>query len=178
MRITTPKDKRQAKVVGKPLKTTSRFNASLTGPVRLSHKSNNSIDLSPKGLSKIQERGIKPFRTAKRIRGTPRSNPRPPKSASHRRRSSLAETSKHAPRGRTFSVDYTPQSIVAKYSHRTREGYIPENPNKVNQDAYFECAGLGANFDISLFGVCDGHGAFGHYVSACLLYTSPSPRDS
>ncbi|CAD8149905.1 unnamed protein product [Paramecium octaurelia] len=50
-----------------------------------------------------------------------------------------------------------------KYSHKTRQGQIANNPSKVNQDIFY-CQ---TNFveNLHLFFVCDGHGQNGHLVS-------------
>ena len=43
---------------------------------------------------------------------------------------------------------------------------------KLNQDAHFECVKLGGT-EIHFFGVCDGHGVFGHLVSDFLKRRLP-----
>lgn len=48
----------------------------------------------------------------------------------------------------------------------TKKGFVPYNTQKVNQDTYIIHPKLFGRSDISLFGVCDGHGEFGHLVSA------------
>ncbi|CAK69861.1 unnamed protein product (macronuclear) [Paramecium tetraurelia] len=50
-----------------------------------------------------------------------------------------------------------------KFSHKTRQGQIANNPSKVNQDIFY-CQ---TNFieNLHLFFVCDGHGQNGHLVS-------------
>ena len=55
------------------------------------------------------------------------------------------------------------KSVVSKYSYRSNTGLIPGNPNKVNQDSYITLKDL--NFGSVLFGVADGHGVYGEYVS-------------
>ena len=47
---------------------------------------------------------------------------------------------------------------------------IPGNPDKVNQDACFSTT----QGDFHLFGVCDGHGMYGHYVSAFIKQRLPA----
>ena len=57
--------------------------------------------------------------------------------------------------------------MVTKYAFATRVGYIPMNPNKVNQDTYIlgPCIEGPENNSKHMFGVNDGHGQFGHHVS-------------
>lgn len=52
--------------------------------------------------------------------------------------------------------------VVAK----TKKGIIPYNNDKVNQDRAIVAYALQDDPDISLFGVADGHGQFGHNVAA------------
>ncbi len=50
------------------------------------------------------------------------------------------------------------RNVITKYAFATRVGFIPNNPNKVNQDAFILSPNLnGCNFR-HYFGVCDGHG--------------------
>lgn len=62
---------------------------------------------------------------------------------------------------------YIPKNVVTKYAFATRVGYIPMNPNKVNQDTYIlgPCIEGPENNSKHMFGVNDGHGQFGHHVS-------------
>ena len=53
---------------------------------------------------------------------------------------------------------------MSKYAVCNRTGFCPEKKDKVNQDTYIVIE----NFMTKgryLFGVCDGHGINGHYVS-------------
>jgi len=52
-----------------------------------------------------------------------------------------------------------------KYAAMSKVGYVPFNPNKVNQDRYAEITKLGDIDSKCFFGVFDGHGAVGHEVS-------------
>lgn len=55
-------------------------------------------------------------------------------------------------------------NLVSKYALCNRRGVAAENKEKINQDAYI----LVENFmklGRYLFGVCDGHGINGHFVS-------------
>lgn len=47
----------------------------------------------------------------------------------------------------------------------SRKGFIPYNKKKFNQDRYVLKYAVGDNPKISMFGVMDGHGEFGHDVS-------------
>ena len=50
------------------------------------------------------------------------------------------------------------RNVITKYAFATRVGFIPNNPNKVNQDSFILSPNLnGCNFR-HYFGVCDGHG--------------------
>ena len=62
---------------------------------------------------------------------------------------------------RRFSANSLAIPVISRSAFRTRKGFIPDMPEKENQDAYFECANIGAQNDIFLFGVCDGHGYYG-----------------
>jgi len=48
----------------------------------------------------------------------------------------------------------------------SRKGVVPYNRNKVNQDRGVVKFALRDDVDMSLFGVMDGHGEFGHFVAA------------
>ena len=92
----------------------------------------------------------------------------------HRRAASLPSPS-HTPKSNPLQIttrkgtstlrrnDYAPP--VKCFSHSSRVGYSPGNPNKVNQDNFIEIAGFAAQPTAYLFGVCDGHGTFGKEVS-------------
>jgi serine/threonine protein phosphatase PrpC len=45
------------------------------------------------------------------------------------------------------------------------KGYVPYNRKKQNQDCFFMESNLHPVQEIKLYGVCDGHGEFGHLVS-------------
>lgn len=47
----------------------------------------------------------------------------------------------------------------------SRKGFVPYNRNKVNQDREIIKFGLQNDPGLSLFGVMDGHGEFGHFVA-------------
>lgn len=57
------------------------------------------------------------------------------------------------------------RNVITKYAFATRVGFIPNNPNKVNQDSFILTPNLnGCNFR-HYFGVCDGHGQNGKEAS-------------
>jgi serine/threonine protein phosphatase PrpC len=49
-----------------------------------------------------------------------------------------------------------------KCAFRTKKGYIPNLPSKVNQDIYILLPYLNLNKNSHFFAVCDGHGDYGH----------------
>lgn len=52
-----------------------------------------------------------------------------------------------------------------RFSFRTKKGYIPNNSFKVNQDSYIITPNINKQTWQHFFGICDGHGPFGHLVS-------------
>ena len=55
-------------------------------------------------------------------------------------------------------------NLISKYAYCNRRGSAVDKKDKINQDAYI----IIENFmmkDRFLFGVCDGHGVHGHFVS-------------
>jgi len=59
------------------------------------------------------------------------------------------------------------------FASLSKVGYVPFNPNKVNQDRSVEIARFMNNDDKAFFGVFDGHGAHGHDVSSFLIQELP-----
>lgn len=55
---------------------------------------------------------------------------------------------------------------VLRYSYRTKKGFMPNNPSKPNQDNFIVSPNIGKKSWQHYFGVCDGHGVYGHLVSA------------
>lgn len=55
-------------------------------------------------------------------------------------------------------------NLVSKYAICNRKGLAADKKDKVNQDAFILVENFMMN-DRYLFGVCDGHGANGHFVS-------------
>ncbi|CAD8168744.1 unnamed protein product [Paramecium pentaurelia] len=59
-----------------------------------------------------------------------------------------------------------------KYTHKTRQGQIANNPTKVNQDIFYCQTNFFENFH--LFFVCDGHGQNGQFVSNFIQTNLPN----
>lgn len=78
--------------------------------------------------------------------------------------SSTASAKSAVQKRRTFS----------HYSSLSKVGYVPFNPNKVNQDRSIEVVKFGGSDDKAFFGVFDGHGALGHEVSSFLVAQLPA----
>jgi len=55
----------------------------------------------------------------------------------------------------------------------SRKGLVPYNKNKVNQDRFVFKYALGDDPGVSMWGVMDGHGEFGHYVAAFVQENLP-----
>ena len=64
-------------------------------------------------------------------------------------------------------------NIVTKFAFATRVGYIPNNPYKVNQDAYVLAPNIMKLPAFHYFGVCDGHGQNGKEVSGYVKQRLP-----
>lgn len=64
-------------------------------------------------------------------------------------------------------------NVVTKFAFATRVGYIPNNPYKVNQDAYILSPNLMKLPAFHYFGVCDGHGQNGKEVSGYVKQRLP-----
>lgn len=64
-------------------------------------------------------------------------------------------------------------NIVTKFAFATRVGYIPNNPYKVNQDAYILSPNIMKQPAFHYFGVCDGHGQNGKEVSGYVKQRLP-----
>ncbi len=61
-----------------------------------------------------------------------------------------------------------------RFSYRTKKGSVPSNPSKVNQDAYIINPNIQNKTYQHFFGICDGHGPLGHYVSGYIKSALPS----
>lgn len=90
-----------------------------------------------------------------------------------RRRLSVApeqvgDISRFQNKGRRFSDvgnEHIPLTEPKKFVAISKKGYVPYNKNKVNQDSYFCDYNFDGRDNCRLFGVCDGHGEYGHNVS-------------
>jgi hypothetical protein len=60
------------------------------------------------------------------------------------------------------AIDTSSTSTVTirKYSYYSKQGYLPDNPNKVNQDNFIAFPKLGGSTTRHLFAVADGHGNY------------------
>jgi hypothetical protein len=71
----------------------------------------------------------------------------------------------------------TPLEVQAKgrmkHAMVSRKGLVPYNKNKVNQDRYVLKYAIGDDPGVSMFGVADGHGEYGHYVAAFVQENLP-----
>ncbi len=56
---------------------------------------------------------------------------------------------------------------------KTRTGYLPNKPDKVNQDSYMALRNYGHVHNLWFFGVFDGHGINGHFASDYVKRTLP-----
>jgi hypothetical protein len=87
----------------------------------------------------------------------------------HSKFQSAPQTPTKVTRSLQESIDHAPKyieiNVITKYAFATRQGYIPNNPGKVNQDSFI----LSPNFSNCsfrhYFGVCDGHGQNGKEAS-------------
>lgn len=65
-------------------------------------------------------------------------------------------------------------NIVRRVAFKTRVGSVLSKPKLHNQDAYIIKPSLQGQRGNYLFAVCDGHGAYGHYVSQYIHDSFPS----
>ena len=62
---------------------------------------------------------------------------------------------------------------MSNLAFKTRTGYQPGKPDKKNQDIYFASQNFCNIENMYLFGVCDGHGAYGHFASSFIKTALP-----
>ncbi len=55
--------------------------------------------------------------------------------------------------------------LYIRVAHYSKKGVVPYNTGKVNQDRHLVQHSLGGDAGVSLLGVMDGHGEFGHHVA-------------
>jgi len=115
-------------------------------------------------------------RPKSRDQPSPKPEPQPTASQKHRRVTSYSsrpqttskalEPEKTHTRKLSYDRVVKPRSLISKFAHRNDIGYLPDNPAKVNQDAYIEVVNFARSPDMHFFGVCDGHGFYGKDVSS------------
>lgn len=69
------------------------------------------------------------------------------------------------PEPKTDIIDNGLENVVKVFATQTLKGYIPNKPDKQNQDIAFVCENFGNIKNNWFFGVCDGHGVNGHFAS-------------
>ena len=62
-------------------------------------------------------------------------------------------------------VDLNLEDHVVIHAAKTRTGFVPNKPGKVNQDQFFVIKDFTNIKNLWFMGVCDGHGVNGHKVS-------------
>jgi serine/threonine protein phosphatase PrpC len=77
-----------------------------------------------------------------------------------------------------FDFFNTEKNVVTKFAFATRGGFQPQNPRKVNQDAFLLAPNMLHHNALHLFGICDGHGQYGHLVSAFIKKHLPSQLEN
>jgi serine/threonine protein phosphatase PrpC len=85
-------------------------------------------------------------------------------------------TSEHV-QSKSLFKDPLDQSEHPMYAVVTKKGFVPYNMKKVNQDAFFCKTHLKGNPRNFLFGVCDGHGEYGHDVAQYVAKNLPDYLD-
>eukprot|EP01015_Nassula_variabilis_P023549 TRINITY_DN441_c0_g2_i2.p1 TRINITY_DN441_c0_g2~~TRINITY_DN441_c0_g2_i2.p1 ORF type:complete len:286 (-),score=52.85 TRINITY_DN441_c0_g2_i2:37-894(-) len=65
------------------------------------------------------------------------------------------------------------KQVKMRFRMNSRTGYNPYNPNKINQDSFIIRPNLLDFENVHLFGVFDGHGSNGHFVSNFLKENLP-----
>ena len=63
---------------------------------------------------------------------------------------------------------------MANFSFKSKAGALPGKPIKTNQDAYIVHTNFAGHKDKFFFGVCDGHGLYGHLASNFIKTHLPS----
>jgi serine/threonine protein phosphatase PrpC len=58
--------------------------------------------------------------------------------------------------------------VVTKVAVKSKVGFVPMNPGKVNQDSFFHAQSFDSDPSQYYFGVMDGHGVNGHDVSGLM----------
>ena len=66
---------------------------------------------------------------------------------------------------KTLYLDGENYKYSVRYVYVSQRGYYPQSLNKPNQDSYLICENMCGDENCHLFGVFDGHGEYGDYVS-------------
>ena len=78
-------------------------------------------------------------------------------------------------KGSDSSPKYNEQkNVVTKFAFATRVGHMPNNPYKLNQDAFILAPNILNLQSMHYFGVCDGHGVYGKDVSNIIKQQLPA----
>jgi len=65
------------------------------------------------------------------------------------------------------------RNVITKYAFATRQGYIPNNAAKQNQDSFILVPNMNSCNFRHFFGVCDGHGQYGREASSFIKLRLP-----
>ena len=65
------------------------------------------------------------------------------------------------------------EKTIEKIETVCQKGFLGADTNKINQDNFFIYKNFLDNPNYTFFGVCDGHGTYGHDVSGFLVYNIP-----
>lgn len=87
---------------------------------------------------------------------------------------SRAASDADLPLRRNLKEASVPLSAVKKCYHLSHVGSVMGRPKANNQDAHFYVSSLVPGAEMSILGVCDGHGESGHYVSGQVSKTLPN----
>jgi len=87
---------------------------------------------------------------------------------------SAAESCDNNPDKKMATVYNEEVNIVTKFAFATRVGHMPNNPFKVNQDAFILAPNILNLQSMHFFGVCDGHGQYGKEVSSIIKQKLPA----
>jgi serine/threonine protein phosphatase PrpC len=71
----------------------------------------------------------------------------------------------HCEEPKVIPVKGATYEMNLKYVYVSQRGFYPSDPNKANQDSYLICESLLGDHSCNLFGIFDGHGAFGDLCS-------------
>ena len=156
--------------VKKPKLFKSQTNTTLKKSSSKLTPKNSSRDLSSKKtsenelvtLKKVAEKTVKqsstPKASLKLLRNTPRSG------SSSKKSFSILASSNSKPK--TPKLKRTTNKLILGICSKTATGTINGKPKANNQDEFFVISNYAQNKSQTLIGVMDGHGIYGHEVSA------------